>query len=46
MCGGRAWDEEGWRPFAEHERVVNVDADAPLVRDAHKVSAFPRVPLS
>ena len=46
MCGGRAWDEEGWRPFAENERVVNVDADAPLVRDAHKVSAFPRVPLS
>ena len=48
MCGGRAWDEEGWRPFADlgHDLGVNVDADTPLVRDAHKLSVFPGVPLS
>ena len=49
MCGGGAWDEEGWRPFADlaHDLGgLNVDADAPLVRDAHKRSVFPGVPLS
>lgn len=48
MCGGRAWDEEGWRPFADlaDDLALNVDADAPLVRDAHKPSVFPGVPLS
>jgi hypothetical protein len=43
MCGGRAWDEEGWRPFAQlaDDVVVYIDADAPLVRDAHKPSVVP-----
>jgi hypothetical protein len=49
MCGGSAWDDEGWRPFADlaHDLVgVNVDADAPLVRDAYKRSVLPGVPRS
>jgi hypothetical protein len=48
MCDGRAWDEEGWRPFADlaGDLVASADADAPLVRDAHKQSVFPGVPLS
>ena len=48
MCGGREWDEEGWRPFADlaGDLALSVDADAPLVRDAHQRSVFPGVPLS
>jgi hypothetical protein len=48
MCDGRAWDEEGWRPFADlrDDLVASVDADEPLVRDAHKQPVFPGVPLS
>jgi hypothetical protein len=42
MCGGSAWDDEGWRPFA----ASTVDADEPLVREAHKRSGSPGVPLS
>jgi hypothetical protein len=44
MCDGRAWDEEGWRLFADLD--ASVDADAPLVRDAHERSVLPGVPLS
>jgi len=45
MCGGKAWAVEGWQPFAELERPLEIavqlhaavidDASAPLTRDPH-----------
>jgi hypothetical protein len=57
MCGQHAWDEEGWRPFADISRDLGLaarlaasragaDADAPLVRESTELSVFPGVPLS
>jgi hypothetical protein len=54
MCGGNAWELEGWRPFADIERTGDVELaaeDAPLTRErrppfAALDSAFPGVPFS
>jgi hypothetical protein len=57
MCGLSAWEDEGWKPFAEFgaelavvarraARQAGFDADAPLVREAKELSVFPGVPLS
>ena len=38
MCGGSAWNAEGWRPFADLARdldpVSSFAADAPLSRES------------
>jgi hypothetical protein len=52
MCGGAAWNEEGWQPFpalsAELVAAARhaADADMPLGREAAELSIFPGVPLS
>ena len=57
MCGLSAWEDEGWKPFAEFgaelavvarraARQAGFDPDAPLVREAKELSVFPGVPLS
>ena len=57
MCGLSAWEDEGWKPFAEFgvelalvarraAVLAGYDADAPLVREAKELSVFPGVPLS
>jgi rubredoxin len=57
MCGGAAWSEEGWTPFASlasdlfpvslrAEMVVGADANAPLARETGERSGVPGAPLS
>ena len=56
MCGGIAWDEEGWKPFGDVSADLGAaarraalrsgaDSDAPLIRELREVSVFPGVPL-
>jgi hypothetical protein len=57
MCGLSAWEDEGWKPFADVDvelavvarraaRRAGFDEDAPLVREVIELSVFPGVPLS
>lgn len=57
MCGLSAWEDEGWKPFADIDvelavvarraaRRAGFDEDAPLVREEIELSVFPGVPLS
>ena len=42
MCGGAAWENEGWRPFAA--AAAEQDADAPLLRETAARPTAPAVP--
>ncbi len=48
MCGGVAWEEEGWQPSADLVAAARhaADADLPIRREAAEISIFPGVPLS
>jgi hypothetical protein len=49
MCGGAAWDAEGWHPFVDLARDLFpavVDANAPLARESVERADAPRAPRS
>jgi hypothetical protein len=49
MCGGVAWEAEGWHPFADLETdlfPLAADTNAPLAREAVERAHAPRAPRS
>jgi hypothetical protein len=49
MCGGAAWEAEGWHPFVDLATDLfpaAADANAPLAREAVERADVPHAPRS